>query len=257
MSKLICTVNGVRGRSLEVYDNKCIIKTDATVGSILTRNSNDGEKTIFYVDCCGLQFKEAGNSIGFLQLETSTPQMNNLDSNYYSENSFTYDYGFENNRLMRDIYDYISVRMEGYKYHDETLLKAELPDALAEIYGMTHPLSPEEKEAELIREKEEKKKLEEEMRRKRKEREALYKEKALAGGRKDAERLAGFIAECDDFGRFKDIKDAWKRYGFTGDEYGEIEENLAKRAEVEKFYGVNANNIMVFLGEVKRKFNID
>lgn len=95
------------------------------------------------------------------------------------------------------------------------------------------------------------------MQRKRKEREALYKEKALAGGRKDVEKLAGFIAECDDFSRFKDIKDAWKRYGFTGDEYREIEENLAKRVEVERFYGVNANNIMVFLKKVKRKFGID
>ena len=75
--------------------------------------------------------------------------MNNLDSNYYSENSFTFDNGHKNNRLMRDIYDYIAVRMEGYKYWDDSLLKANLPDSLIEIYGTARPLSPVEEEEKL------------------------------------------------------------------------------------------------------------
>lgn len=29
MSNFICTVNGTRGRNLDLYDNKCVIKTDA------------------------------------------------------------------------------------------------------------------------------------------------------------------------------------------------------------------------------------
>lgn len=47
MSKLICELKGVRGRSLKLYDTKCVIKTEVTVGSILTENASDGEKQCF------------------------------------------------------------------------------------------------------------------------------------------------------------------------------------------------------------------
>lgn len=41
MSNFICTVNGTRGRNLDLYDNKCVIKTDVSLESLMTRNAND------------------------------------------------------------------------------------------------------------------------------------------------------------------------------------------------------------------------
>lgn len=51
----------------------------------------DGEKTIFYSDVVGIQLKKPGFTIGYLQLETASGQMNNLTSNAFSENTFTYE----------------------------------------------------------------------------------------------------------------------------------------------------------------------
>lgn len=88
---IIYDLVGCRGRSIVVYDNRCVIMTDVTLGSVMTGNALDGEKTIFYKDVVGVQFKEAGFTIGYLQLETSSIQMNNKDSNAFSENTFTFD----------------------------------------------------------------------------------------------------------------------------------------------------------------------
>lgn len=59
MSKFLCKIIGSRGRALNLYDNKCVIETKATTGSILTRNATDGEKTLFFCDICGVQYKKA------------------------------------------------------------------------------------------------------------------------------------------------------------------------------------------------------
>ena len=87
----IYDVPGCRGRNIKVFDDRVIIKTDVTLGSILTNNATDGEKTIFYQDVIGVQYKEPGMTIGYLQLETASGQMNNLSSNAFSENTFTYE----------------------------------------------------------------------------------------------------------------------------------------------------------------------
>lgn len=113
MSNLICSISGARGRSIKIYDNKCIISTNVTVGSVLTHNATDGEKTIFYIDVTGVQFKESGLTLGFLQFETPSSQMNNQSSNFFSENTFTFD---KDNEYMRKVYEFVVARIEGYKY---------------------------------------------------------------------------------------------------------------------------------------------
>lgn len=121
MAKLICKLQGVRGRTMYIYDTKAVIQTAVTVGSILTSNATDGEKTIFYSDCTGIQFKESGLAIGYLQLETPSMQMNNQSSNFFSENTFTYENGKNGltNELMRAWYNYLADRMESIKYGTE------------------------------------------------------------------------------------------------------------------------------------------
>ncbi len=128
MSIWICKLEGNRGRRISIYDNKCVITTDVTVGSLITNNALDGQKTIFYVDVVGVQFKESALAIGYLQLETGSVQMNNNSSNMFSENTYTYDEnsGPVDNALMRRVHNYIVDRIEGYKYgfvpSDESLI---------------------------------------------------------------------------------------------------------------------------------------
>lgn len=114
---LVFDLVGCRGRKMRVYQNRCVITTDITLGSVLTANATDGEKTIFFCDVVGVQFKAAGVLIGYLQLETASGQMNNLKDNMFSENTFTFDgiCGNTNTELMREVKDYILYQIERTK----------------------------------------------------------------------------------------------------------------------------------------------
>lgn len=84
-------IQGNRGRRIYVYEHKCVIKVDVTLGSIITHNATDGEKTIYYKDVIGVQLKKDGLLIGYLQLETASEKGNNKSDNFYDENTFTFD----------------------------------------------------------------------------------------------------------------------------------------------------------------------
>lgn len=88
---VLYSIKGCRGRKIRVYKNRIVIDTNVTLGSIISSNATDGEKTIFYKDIVGIQFKIPGVTIGYLQLETSSQQMNNVSSNVFSENTFTFN----------------------------------------------------------------------------------------------------------------------------------------------------------------------
>ncbi len=109
---LICEVKGVRGRTMKLYPYKVMIRVDATVGSVLTANVFDGEKTIYFKDCIGIQFKKSGATIGYLQFETAAPTTNNEKSNFFNENSFTFE---GNNDYMQKVYEYVIGRMDEVK----------------------------------------------------------------------------------------------------------------------------------------------
>ncbi len=106
---------GCRGRSMRVYRDRCIINTDVTVGSVLTNNATDGEKTIFYKDVIGIQYKKPKLTIGYIQLETASAQTNNLVSNQFSENTFTYEKYNELDDIMDEVKDYITYQVAQYK----------------------------------------------------------------------------------------------------------------------------------------------
>ena len=118
MAKLICKLEGVRGREMKLYDTKCVITTNKTAGSFITGNITDGEKTIFLSDVVGVQFKESGALIGYLQFETPSMQMNNKNDNMFSENTFTFEHGKNGvtNVLMKKVYSYVVDRIEELKY---------------------------------------------------------------------------------------------------------------------------------------------
>ncbi len=107
----IYDITGCRGRSIKVYKDRCVITTDVTLGSLLTSNATDGEKTIFYSDIIGVQYKPCGITVGYIQLETASGQMNNIQSNQFGENTFT----FEKNDRMDEVRDYIIYQISRYK----------------------------------------------------------------------------------------------------------------------------------------------
>lgn len=126
MANFICDFHGVRGRVLHLYDTKIVITTKTTLGSILTRNATDGEKTIFFCDIVGVQLKRSGLLIGYLQFETPSMQMNNKNDNMFSENTFTFENGKNGitNEIIRELYSYIVDRIEEIKYKTESSVKA-------------------------------------------------------------------------------------------------------------------------------------
>ena len=122
-------IKGARGRVLEVYNNKCIIQTKITLGSVITGNASDGEKTIFYPDCTAIQFKLSGALIGYLQLETPSMQMNNTKSNFFSEHTFTFE-GTDKNELMSEVYYFVSDLVGAAKYGHLDPNQVSIPESL-------------------------------------------------------------------------------------------------------------------------------
>ena len=115
MSELIYDLEGVRGRFIKVYDDKVVLTVKAGIGSFLTGNISDGEKTIYYSDCIGVQFKKSGFQIGYLQFETAGSIMNNKASNFFNENTFTWDTTKQSNEKMEEVSEYTKSRVDYYK----------------------------------------------------------------------------------------------------------------------------------------------
>lgn len=111
----IYSIEGVRGRHLDVYNDKCVITTKASLGSFITGNISDGEKTIYYSDCVGVQFKKSGMQIGYLQLETASSAMNNRTNNFFNENSFTFDISKISNEEMEVVANFVKQRVNEIK----------------------------------------------------------------------------------------------------------------------------------------------
>ena len=131
---ILFVISGSRGRIMYVGRNKCIIETKVTAGSVLTGNATDGEKVIFYRDCSALQFKQAGLTLGYLQFETPSMQMNNQTSNFFSENTFTFEVGSSglSNELMREVFYYVLELIELQKNNPGMEAIPEFPPLLAD-----------------------------------------------------------------------------------------------------------------------------
>lgn len=129
MSTAIYSLDGARGRHMEVYDDKVVITTKAGIGSFLTGNASDGEKTIYYVDCIGVQFKKSGLQLGYLQLETASGIMNNRGNNFFNENTFTFDGSKLPNDKMEEVADYIKKQVDLAKKQRNAPAAAEVSPA--------------------------------------------------------------------------------------------------------------------------------
>lgn len=108
-------IEGARGRKIDIYPNKCVITVGVTIGSVMSNNATDGEKTIYFCDCIGLQFKKPGLTLGYLQFETAASTSNNIASNFFNENTFTYDNSQINEYCMHIIVNFVKQQLEQAK----------------------------------------------------------------------------------------------------------------------------------------------
>ncbi len=124
-NNLIICLFGSRGRSLKVYDDKVVITVKAGLGSFITGNATDGEKTIYYSDCIGVQYKKEGVTLGYLQFETASGIMNNRFSNFFNENTFTWDSKCSTTvKKIPEIVQYIKGRVDYYKKNKNVVSSA-------------------------------------------------------------------------------------------------------------------------------------
>ena len=112
-----CIVNSL-GKILDVYENKVIFtstKSTSTVVSSLLFSSatTQGEKTIFYKDAIGVQFKPSSVLDGYIQVETAAGGMTSSSSAYGGENSI--QFGQQVNADAEIVSNYIRQRIEEIK----------------------------------------------------------------------------------------------------------------------------------------------
>lgn len=129
LSKIIYDLEGVRGRHIKVYEDKVVIIVKAGIGSFLTGNVSDGEKTIYYSDCIGVQYKKSGFQLGYIQIETASGIMNNKVNNMFNENSFTWDKTKQSNEKMEKVAEYIKGRVDAFKSGKNNVTQSKVSSA--------------------------------------------------------------------------------------------------------------------------------
>lgn len=112
-----CIVNSF-GKILDVYDNKVVFtstKSTSTVvsGLIFGDSLTQGEKTIYYKDAIGVQFKPATITDGYIQVETAVGGMTSTKSQYSGENSI--QFGSKVNDEAETVTNFIKQKIEEIK----------------------------------------------------------------------------------------------------------------------------------------------
>lgn len=259
MSILICSLVGARGRRIAIYDNKCVITTDISLGSILTRNALDGQKTIFYIDVQGVQFKESGLTIGYLQLETASVQMNNQNSNMFSENTFTYEETSNGipNALMEKVHDYIVDRIESYKYGTPSqkkflydLVSAAERTSLCHIedsVAMQVKKELHEQTQQLEQERAEKHRLEYEA-----QQQAADEFRRSIQGKDVATQIELFLSQAVACTRIREVDNLWKN--FIGDDpiAASIGKKISEAAQAERMYGSTPKSLSKLIEDIRK-----
>lgn len=259
MSVLICKLTGSRGRRIAVYDNKCVITTDVSLGSLLTSNALDGQKTIFYIDVQGIQFKKSGFTIGYLQLETASIQMNNQNSNMFSENTFTFEDTSNGipNALMEKIHDYIVDRIESYKYGTpaqnkylyELVSAAEKTSVCHVDYTITTQVKNEMQEQLQQREQEraEKQRLAQEA-----QRQAVEGLRRSIQSEESATQIDLFLSQASTCTRIVEIHNLWKSFTWEEPLASTIGKKIGEAAQIERMYGSSPSSLNRLIADLRK-----
>lgn len=113
-----CLINNL-GKILDVYDDKVIFtstKSTATLvtGLVFGTSVTQGEKTIYYRDAIGVQYKPSSIADGYIQVETAAGNMTAKGNQYSGENSIQFS-GKTMDEEAAIIVDFIRKRVEEIK----------------------------------------------------------------------------------------------------------------------------------------------
>lgn len=113
-----CLVNNT-GKILDVYDNKVVFTSTQSTSTIVTgfvfgSSMTQGEKTIYYKDAIGVQYKPSSIADGYLQVETAAGGVTSSSSRYSGENTISFT-GKERNAEAEIIVNFIRSQIEAIK----------------------------------------------------------------------------------------------------------------------------------------------
>ena len=113
-----CLVNNL-GRILDVYENKVVFTSTKSTSTIVTglvfgTSVTQGEKTIYFKDAVGVQYKPSSIADGYIQVETAAGGVNTSSSQYGGENSIQFS-GKDRNAEAEVIVDFIKGKIEEIK----------------------------------------------------------------------------------------------------------------------------------------------
>ena len=113
-----CIINNT-GKILDVYENKVVFTSTQSTSTLVTglvfgSSVTQGEKTIYYKDATGVQYKPSTVLDGYIQVETASGNMTSSSSQYSGENSIQFS-GKQRNEEAEIIVAYIKNRIEEIK----------------------------------------------------------------------------------------------------------------------------------------------
>ena len=113
-----CIINNT-GKILDVYDNKVVFSSTKSTSTLVTglvfgTSVTQGEKTIYYKDAVGVQYKPSSIADGYIQIETAAGGVTSSSSQYGGENSIQFS-GKERNTEAEIIVDFIKRKIEEIK----------------------------------------------------------------------------------------------------------------------------------------------
>ncbi len=126
---VVYSLNGARGRHMDVYEDRVCISTEVTLGSLFTGNVTDGTKEIYYLDVISVQAKKPSVTLGYIQLETASVMMNNKDNNFFNENTFTYNESDLPTGLAEEVVNFIKGKVSECKANKNTPVAAQISPA--------------------------------------------------------------------------------------------------------------------------------
>lgn len=109
------SLDGARGRHMDVYEDRVCITTDVTIGSLIAGNVTDGSKEIYFSDVIGVQAKAPSITLGYIQFETASIMMNNGGDNFFNENTFTYNESDLPNGLADEVVKFVKEKVAELK----------------------------------------------------------------------------------------------------------------------------------------------
>ena len=113
-----CLVNSL-GKILDVYENKVVFTSTKSTSTIVTglvfgTSMTQGEKTIYFKDAIGVQYKPSSIADGYIQVETAAGGVSTSSSQYGGENSIQFS-GKQSNEDAEIIVSYIRKQIENIK----------------------------------------------------------------------------------------------------------------------------------------------